>query len=68
MNEFKIKGESIKLSQFLKIILDFPSGGFSKIYLEENDVYVNNILEKRRNKKLFKGDIVKISEEIYSLI
>ena len=36
--------------------------------VEENDVFVNEIPEKRRGKKLFSGDIVQVNDQKYVLI
>ena len=38
-----------------------PLSSELKIYLEENTVFVNEIEEKRRGKKLFSGDLVEIN-------
>ena len=51
----------ITLGQFLKFSGLIYSGGEVKIYLEENTVFVNEIEEKRRGKKLFSGDLVEIN-------
>ncbi len=65
MEPFMLKGDDIKLGQFLKFVLDLPSGGYAKIFLEENDVLVNNILENKRNKRLKKGDIITVGEKSF---
>lgn len=67
MVEIKIHSEPITLGQFLKFSGLIYSGGEVKIYLEENDVFVNGISEKRRGKKLFSGDIVQINDQKYVL-
>ena len=67
MVEIKIHSEPITLGQFLKFSGLIYSGGKVKIYLEENDVFVNEISEKRRGKKLFSGDIVQINDQKYVL-
>ena len=68
MVEIKIHSEPITLGQFLKFSGLIYSGGEVKIYLEENDVFVNEISEKRRGKKLFSGDIVQVNDQKYVLI
>ena len=67
MVEIKIHSEPITLGQFLKFSGLIYSGGEVKIYLEENDVFVNENSEKRRGKKLFSGDIVQINDQKYVL-
>ena len=51
--------EYITLNVLLKITEIIPTGGMAKIYLAENDVYVNGEKENRRGRKLYRGDIVK---------
>ena len=63
MNEMKkieIYDEYIKLSQFLKIADLISSGGEAKFFLSENEVKVNGIIDDRRGRKLYKGDIVEV--------
>lgn len=67
MVEIKIHSEPITLGQFLKFYGLVYSGGEVKMYLEENDVFVNKIPEKRRGKKLFSGDLIKINDQEYVL-
>ena len=51
--------EYITLNVLLKITDIIPTGGMAKIYLAENDVFVNGEKENRRGRKLYRGDIVK---------
>lgn len=67
MVEIKIHSEPLTLGQFLKFSGLIYSGGEVKIFLEENDVFVNNTAEKRRGKKLFSGDLVQINGQKYVL-
>ena len=67
MVEIKIYSEPITLGQFVKFLGLIYSGGEVKIILEENDVFVNNVPEKRRGKKLFSGDLVQINDQKYVL-
>lgn len=60
MSTLKIKTEYITLQQLLKIEDIISSGGESKYFLANNEVYVNGELENRRGKKLYPGDIVKV--------
>lgn len=65
MTKILINSESINLGQFLKFSGVISNGGEAKIFLQENDVKVNKIDEKRRGRKLFSGDIVEINGEKY---
>ena len=55
-----ISGEYITLGQFLKYANIVSSGGMVKAILAEYTIYVNDILEARRGKKLYPGDKVLI--------
>lgn len=65
IKKFKVKGEFITLSQFLKQESIISSGGQAKWYLQENPVLLNGEKENRRGRKLRPGDKVKIAEETY---
>lgn len=62
MEKIQITDEYITLSQLLKRTYLFDSGGFIKIFLQNEGVYVNDELEHRRGRKLYQGDIVKVDE------
>lgn len=57
----------ITLQAFLKIKDLIPTGGYAKIFLSTNQVYVNNELETRRGRKLYKGDLVKIGNNEFEV-
>lgn len=63
MVEILIETEFITLGQFLKYLSLVSSGGEVKFFLENNNVFVNEIIENRRGKKLFSGDFVQINEK-----
>lgn len=65
----KIKeGEDyLTLNVLLKITGIISTGGQAKYYLQENEVYVNDILENRRGRKLYPGDLVKVEGVIYKV-
>lgn len=67
MVEIQIYSEPITLGQFVKFLGLVYSGGEVKKFLEENNIFVNEILENRRGKKLFSGDFVQINEQKYVL-
>ncbi len=67
MVEIKIYSEPITLGQFVKFLGLIYSGGEVKNFLEENDIFVNEVSEKRRGKKLFSGDLVQINDQKYVL-
>lgn len=61
IREVKIRAdeEFITLNVLLKITGIISTGGMAKIYLAENNVYVNGEKEDRRGRKLYRGDIIK---------
>lgn len=65
MNKININEEYINLGQFLKLINIISSGGQAKYFLEEYPVYVNDIIEDRRGRKLYVGDVVLVGDESY---
>ncbi|MBM7609508.1 ribosome-associated protein [Lysinibacillus composti] len=60
MNEIVIDTEYITLGQALKLTDAISSGGMAKWFLEENDVYVNGEIDRRRGRKLRQDDVVTI--------
>ncbi|HHW79969.1 MAG TPA: RNA-binding S4 domain-containing protein [Acholeplasmataceae bacterium] len=68
MNEFIMIKPVITLTQFLKANDYISSGGEAKYFLSEYVVKINNIIEDRRGKKLYPGDIVIIVEDEYKLV
>lgn len=67
METLKIYGEYITLQQFLKIENMIASGGESKFFLQTNLVYVNQVPETRRGRKLYPNDVVKVLGKEYLL-
>ncbi len=62
--EIKIDSEFITLGQFLKFADIIQSGGEAKIFLSQNDVYVDDELDTRRGRKLRPGNkIVVLGKE-----
>ena len=64
IKEVKIRDdeEFITLNVLLKITGIIPTGGMAKIFLMENDVFVNGEKENRRGRKLYRGDIIKANK------
>ncbi|WP_426461285.1 RNA-binding S4 domain-containing protein [Mycoplasma hafezii] len=60
----KIKGDSIKVSQFLKKIDEIQTGGASKSFLETNTVKINGAIAKGRSSKIRPGDIVWVNDTL----
>ncbi|HOW38313.1 MAG TPA: S4 domain-containing protein YaaA [Candidatus Izemoplasmatales bacterium] len=68
MKTIRIHSEYITLGQLLKYADVLQSGGEIKIFLSENQVWVNQILENRRGRKLFPGDKIDINHKTLLVI
>lgn len=67
MKNVEIYSDYIKLGQFLKITGLISTGGETKYFLDNNDIFVNEIKENRKGRKLYKGDILLIKGESYKI-
>ncbi|MHA3846044.1 RNA-binding S4 domain-containing protein [Mycoplasma sp. VS276A1] len=63
----KIKGGSIKLSQFLKKIDEIDTGGQAKVFILNNNIKINGEAPKGRSSKIKVGDIVWINDSLYTI-
>lgn len=57
LKEIKIRDEFIKLGQALKFSGEVDSGMDAKFVIQDGKVTVNNEVEYRRGRKLYKDDI-----------
>ena len=62
-----ITTEYIKLDQFLKLSQIVGSGGEARLFIFENDIFVNNEKENRRGRKLRPGDFVMVLGKEYHI-
>lgn len=69
MNKKEIKiredEEYITLNILLKITDLISTGGMAKIFLLENDVFVNGERETRRGRKLYREDLVEVNKQLF---
>jgi len=54
------KGEHIDLQQLLKLSNLAQSGGHAKMLIQGGEVKVNGMVETRRRRKLYVGDVVEV--------
>lgn len=59
--------EFITLQSLLKITNTISTGGMAKIFLAEETVLVNEEPENRRGRKLYPGDVVQVSNQIFKI-
>lgn len=60
---FEINTPFINLQQLLKGANIAESGGHAKLLIDEGEVWVNNMQEFKKRKKLYPGDVVKVLNE-----
>jgi S4 domain protein YaaA len=68
MVDVKITSEYITLGQFLKFVSIIGNGSEAKIYLASNIVYINDVEDARRGRKIYPGDVVKVENKVYKVI
>lgn len=62
------KDESfITLGVLLKITGVIDTGGQAKLFLSENTVLVNGDEENRRGRKLYRGDVIQVLNQAFSI-
>lgn len=57
----------ITLQTLLKMNGIISTGGMAKVYLANNDVYVNDIEENRRGRKLYSGDKIRVADTVFEI-
>ena len=67
MKKVEIYTEYIKLEQFIKLADVVSTGGEAKLFLLTNEIFVNDEVENRRGRKLYKGDVVKVNNSLYQV-
>lgn len=67
MERVKIETEFIKLDQFLKWAGAVSSGIEAKIFVQNGEVKVNNLIETQRGKKIRPGDTVEYNGILYEV-
>lgn len=55
--------EHIRLDQFLKLAQVVQSGGEAKHLIRAGFVTVNGVVETRRGRKLYNGDVVTVEDD-----
>ena len=67
MSQIKVKihddQEYIELGNLLKVAGIIDTGGYAKMFLNENEVCVNGERDNRRGRKLHRGDVVKVNKQ-----
>lgn len=68
MNEIKIKGDMINLSQFLKLESYISSGGEVVYFMETNKILINDEPAFAKRQKIYNNFSIQINDVIYKVI
>ncbi|MEC9484674.1 MAG: RNA-binding S4 domain-containing protein [Candidatus Izemoplasma sp.] len=60
MKEAPITTEYITIGQFLKYMNIVSSGGIAKALLENEQITINGLVETKRGRKCYPGDVIDI--------
>ena len=66
--QIEITTDYLELQQLLKIVGLISTGGEANFFLSINVVSVNGENEKRRGRKLFPKDLVKVKDVEYAIV
>jgi len=64
MKKIRIKTDTIRLGQFLKVAGVVETGGEAKLRVQEGEVMVNDQLETRRGRQLHPGDVIRLGPHL----
>ena len=59
--------EFIELGNLLKLAGLIPTGGYAKLFLQDNEVYINGEREYRRGRKIHREDAVIVNKDEISV-
>jgi ribosome-associated protein len=62
MEKIEIRGDIIRLGQFLKVAMLVETGGEAKARIQGGEVLVNGEVETRRGRQLRHRDVVQIAD------
>lgn len=63
MRDVEIRNEPVELYKILKFEGMTASGGEAKLVIEQGQVLVNDVVETRKRKKIYSGDIIEFASE-----
>ncbi len=66
--EVPVRGEFIRLDQFLKLAGEVQGGGEAKARVQAGEVRVNGEVDRRRGRKLRTGDVVEAEDRRYRVV
>ncbi len=65
IQEFNLRVDQdyIELQNLLKACGIIDTGGYAKIFLQNNEVFINGEQDNRRGRKLYRGDVIKVNRD-----
>lgn len=63
MKKVEITREPVELYKILKFEGLVPSGGVAKQVIADGQVLVNKVVETRKRKKIFSGDVIEFEDD-----
>ena len=66
--DISINTDYITLGQFLKLADVISTGGEAKVFLQNNEVVINDEIDCRRGRKLREGDIIEVLGKSFRII
>jgi ribosome-associated protein len=64
MEKVRINTDTIKLDQFLKYCGAAATGSEAKYLIKDGNILVNGVEERRRGRKLSKGDVIRVGDDL----
>jgi ribosome-associated protein len=64
MEKVKINTDTIKLDQFIKYCGVAATGSEAKYMIKDGNILVNGVEERRRGRKLSKGDVIRVGDDL----
>ena len=64
MEKVRINTDTIKLDQFLKYCGAASTGSEAKYLIKDGNILVNGVEERRRGRKLSKGDVIRVGDDL----
>lgn len=68
MKEIEIYGDYIQLDQFLKKENIISSGGETRDFIKNHEIFLNGIIIQEKRKKIRLGDELSLDGEVYKII
>ncbi len=68
MQIVEITREPVELYKILKFEGLVPSGGEAKMFIDDGQVTVNQVVETRRRRKIVSGDVIEFNGDVLKIL